>query len=80
MIEWEARRICRRSATGAGRNIRKEGTYAVVELGDSAVGDGQPREEDEVHEGVNVALLGEVQRERALLVVAGVLEVLDDVA
>ena len=55
-------------------------TYTVVKLGDAAVRDGEAGEEDEVDERVDVTLLGEVERERALLVVACVFEVADDVA
>ena len=54
-------------------------THAVVKLGYPPVGDGQAREEDEVDERVDVALLGEVERERALLVVPCPLEIADDV-
>lgn len=76
----ERRVACVSNQPRARRKATEERTYAVVELGNSAVGDGQPGEEDKVHEGVNVTLLGEVECERALLVVAGVLEVIDDVA
>lgn len=57
----------------------KINTHAVVQFGYAPVGDGYTREQHQVDERVDMALLREVERQRALLVVPGVLEVADDV-
>ena len=56
------------------------GTHAVVELRDAAIRDGQPGEKDEVDERVDVALLCEVERKRALFVIPGILQIADNIA
>ena len=53
---------------------------AVVELGDAPVRDGQARVEDEVDERVDVRFFGEVEAQAWFAAVAGLFEVLDDLA
>lgn len=54
-------------------------THRVVQLGYPSVRDGQTREEDKVDEGMDVALFGEVEVQRATTAAPSRLEVLHDV-
>jgi hypothetical protein len=55
-------------------------TYAVIEFWNPTVRDGEPRGENQVDEGVNVALFREVDRQPALFVVPRPLEVCNNIA
>lgn len=44
--------------------------YRIVELGDTAVGDGQTRQQHQIDEGMYMALFGEVERQGAFAIVA----------
>jgi hypothetical protein len=56
-----------------------ENTYRVVQLGYPSVHDGQTGEEDKVDKGMDMALLGEVEVQRATTAAPSRLEVFHDV-
>ena len=62
------------------RRVGERGNaYRVIQLGDPPVCDGQTREEDEINKGMDMALLGEVEVQRAATTAPSRLEVFHDI-